>query len=681
MKKAGAVAAVLVAFIYVMLLFSSGCPVMAVSVSISTDLAVYPVWGVGGTVKVTVQNFAPNFTYYLWLQKPKQLIPNPIAVHFTPVKGVAQPPILLTIAANDPPGTYTLTVSNSSSTDTGVATVHFGVSGTDSQAYERTRTVTVAGGGFAPDSSISMGVAAGNRTFPNFPLNITADRNGDYEYTFKLTPSTTTGPVKATVSGLSFDKHETTWANSTFNIQLAPITVRPLNTPTPLVERTATVSISYELSYPDGSPVATANSSVAILSGNRTVASVSLISVNATTGEYAASWTPAPSASTTAYHFMLSPANLVDSYGNTGQSSSVSSKDFNVIAANMAPAIRTDATRERTQNASVIISAVYHDGASIANVTKATVSVTQPDGRPIQIPTSIAGPLAAANFKIPVNATLGSWSVAFSVQDAWGNSASGKFTVQVLPASPVFQLDTPSTVQRTTFLNVTTKISYPDGTAWNKTITMTISHGNQTWTPKLNFNSTTTEWSGSIYLVQNATLGPYNVTLGAADSYGNSGAINSTTLAIPAQFRFFLRSNNSTVRSFSNIDLPVTVTYPNGTSLPNVLGNVTFGNVTASYKNSTGYIFTLPLAYNETNATWHMYFSTPESGNLTFSFTAMDPFGNTGMAADAYNLKVNSSGMILQTLIIAGAVGAMVPSGVLIWAFATISTRRRKHKP
>lgn len=681
MKKMGAIAAVLVAFVYVMLLFTSSGPVMAISGSISTDLPVYPVWGVGGTVKITALNFAPNLTYYLWLQKPKQLKPTPIAAHFTPVNSGPQPPILLTIAANDPPGTYTLTVSNSTSIDTGGATVRFGVSGTDSQIYERTKTVTAAGGGFAPNSSISLAVAAGNRSFPNFPLNITADGSGDYEYTFRLTPSATTGPVKTTATGLTFDKHETVSTSSTFYVQPALITVRSLNTPTPLVERTATVNATYRLSYPDGSPVATANATVAILSGNTTVASVSLLPVNATTGEYVATWTPSPSANTTAYHFMLSPANLSDSYGNTGESPSVSSTDFNVVTAKLQPTIQTDATRERTQNASVTISAVYHNGVKVVNVTQATLSLTEPDSRQIKVPISLAGPLAVASFKIPVNATLGNWTAAYSIQDLWGNSASGKFTVQVLPASPLFQLDTPATVQRTTFLNVTTKISYPDGTPWNKTITMMISHANQTWTPKLNFNSTTVTWSGSYYLVQNATLGPYNVTWGAGDSYGNSGAINSTTLAIPAQFRFFLRSNNSTAAAFNNLDLPVRVTYPNGTSLPNTFGNVTFGNVTASYQNSTGYIFILPLAYNETNATWHMYFSAPEEANVTFSFTAVDRFGNTGLAADAYSLKVISARILSQRLIIAGVIGTLAPSGVLIWAVTAISTRRRKHKP
>jgi hypothetical protein len=125
------------------------------------------------------------------------------------------------------------------------------------------------------------------------------------------------------------------------------------------------------------------------------------------------------------------------------------------------------------------------------------------------------------------------------------------------------------------------------------------------------------------------------------------------------------------------LDLPVTVRYPNGTSLTNIVGSVT-----ANYKNATGDIITLPLAYNQTNATWHMFFSTPEEGNVTFSFGANDRFGNSGLATDAFILKINPSSRVASLrLIIAGVIGALIPIGLLVWAIATISTRRRKHRP
>jgi hypothetical protein len=76
-----------------------------------------------------------------------------------------------------------------------------------------------------------------------------------------------------------------------------------------------------------------------------------------------------------------------------------------------------------------------------------------------------------------------------------------------------------------------------------------------------------------------------------------------------------------------------------------------------------------------------MYF-TPQQGNFTFSFYAVDRFGNNSTATDAYKLTANTAANILsQKLITAGVIGALIPVGVLSWAVATVSTRRRKHKP
>ena len=681
MKKIEAAAAFVVVFIYVMMLFSSRPPVMGASGSISTDRPIYPIWGLGGTVTVNVQNFAPNITYYLWLKNPKQLLPYPLATHFTVVSNGPPPTISLTIASTDPPGTYTLTVSNSAQIDISEAQVHFGVSGTNSQAYERTRTVTFAGGGFAANSSISLSLAAGSSTYPNFPRNITADADGNYVYSFKLATSAITGTVKATLTGTTFDNHQVISTDSTFDVQPAVISVQPSSTPPAQIERTVAVNSTYALYYPDGSPVVAANATIDILSGALTIADEPLLLANATAGSWVATWIPPPSANTTLYHFVLDPTRLVDQYGNSGQGTPIFSNDFQVSKAKLLPMIQTNATCERTQTAFVTISGGYHSGAIAANVTQATFNLTQQGGRQVTLPIIRSGLETATNFTIPLNATLGNWTVDYSIQDHWGNSASGKFTILILPASPVFQGITPSSVERTTPLDVAARISYPDGTGWNKTVTTVISHGNETWPIALRFNSTTHVWSGSYYLVQNATLGPYNVTWSASDPYGNGGGINSTVVVTLAQFRILPESSSSTVISFSNFDLPVIVTYPNGTFLPDRFGNLTFGNVTASYENSTGATFTLPLAYNDTSGIWHMYMR-PEQGSFTFSFSAVDRFGNTGTATNAYKLTANSAASILsQRLIIAGVVGAVIPVGVLMWAVATISTRRRKHKP
>ena len=575
MKRFRVVIPCFVAFIYVILLLASNNPVQAVTVTISTDQPIYPLWGIGGTVRIVAQNLTSGVSYYLWLQKPKQFTSNFTRLSLTSTNGTPTSN-LLPISPDDPPGTYLLSLSRSETSDTHEATAHFGVVGTNSRLYERIETVTIAGGGFVPNSTIALAINSANGTFPGFPVNVTAQGTGGFSYDFKLLPSAETGNLTAAISGVTYDKHQLDTANYTFVVNPSTISVRTLQDPAAQVERTLQVNTTYQISYADGSPVTTAVNATAdvILVGQRLL-TVPLVIVNSTSGEWRATWTPSASANKATYHFQFNQANFTDSYGNKGKGPPLISSDFKVI-----------------------------------------------------------------------------------------------------PASLTFYPQIPITTERTTALNLTNTVYYPDGTTLNSTVTLEISAGNQAWTPNLSFDSANGMWSGSLYLVQNATLGRYNVTWTAHDPYGNANNGTYTTLVVPARFSFVVEANSSTVYALSNLDLPVLVRYPNGSSLTN-----SFGNVTGSYENSTRYVFTLPLAYNSTNGTWHMIFFVPQQANATLSFNATDRFGNSAMATDAYNLKIVSIPIRIQNLIIAAVIGALIPIGLLIWAIATISTRKRKHRP
>jgi len=564
-----------VAFACVTFLLTYSLPVQAVSSTIGTDQSIYSIWGVGGQVRVTAQYIVPNVTYYLWWQKPGQDAPNMTGLSFLQMRVALPVSVLLNISARDPSGTYVLTLSRSETSDTREAVTHFGVVGTNSRTYERTATVMLAGGGFAVNSTITVGVSSANETLPGFPVNITARDHGEFDYSFWLAPSTPSGKLNITFNGITYDNHQHTTAKSTATVTPCSITVKAVTAPASHVERTLPVGTSYQLSYPNGSPVTTANVTAAVVVAGQRQYGTPLTLTNSTSGEWAATWAPPPSAPTGAYHFEFSPLNFTDQYGDRGQGPSLSSTGF-----------------------------------------------------------------------------------------------------QVLPANLTFEADTPLITERTTFLILNNTVLYPDGNALNSSVTLQVSAGNRTWLPPLNFDPANGQWSSSLYLVQNATLGQYNITWSARDPYGNARTSNYTTLVEPAQFSFAVVPTNSTVYAGTNLDLPVLIRYPNGSSLTNVVGNAT-----GSYENSTGYVFTVPLAYNVTNETWHMIFFVPVEKNATLSFTAADQFGNSAVAMDVYNLKISSVPIAVRDLIIAGVIGALIPIGLLAWAFATISTRRRKHKP
>jgi len=667
----------LVAFIYVTLLLANSNPVQAVAATVSTDQPIYPIWGIGGTVQITAQNLVSGAPYYVWLQNPKQFTSNFTRLSLTSTNG-SPTSTLLSISPTNPPGTYVLSLSTSETSDTNEATAHFGIVGVNSHSYERTETATIAGGGFVPNSTITLDINSATGAFPGFPVNVTAQGTGGFSYGFKIPPTAETGNLTATMRGLTYDTHQFDMVRYSFEVKSSTISVRALKAPPAQVERTVQVRTTYQISYTDGSPVTSAaNATADLILAGQTPISVPLTIVNSTSGEWAATWSPSASASNATYHFEFNPTNFTDSYGNQGKGPPLISSDFNVIPAKLQPLIQADQILQRTQQSTITISAAYPSGANVANVTQANVTITGRGGVITKLLPSLNGSQVRASFKIPVNAALGNWTLSYTIRDPWGNSGAGNFTFQVQPASLMFRPQIPTTAERTTALNLTNTVYYPDGTTLNSTVTLEISAPNQTWTPKLSFDSANGMWSASLYLVQNATLGQYNITWTAYDSYGNAGNSTYATLVVPARFSFVVKANNSTVSPMANLDLPVLVRYPNGSSLTS-----DFGNVTGSYENTTGYVFTYPLAYNSTNGTWHMFFFAPEQANATLSFNATDRFGNSAIAMDAYNLKIAPAQRIVtQNLIIAAVIGALIPIGLLIWAIATISTRKRKHRP
>ena len=179
------------------------------------------------------------------------------------------------------------------------------------------------------------------------------------------------------------------------------------------------------------------------------------------------------------------------------------------------------------------------------------------------------------------------------------------------------------------------------------------------------------------YISQNATVGTYNVTIDAADSYDNVGRFTTPVTVVPASFRFAVPAQQVQVAPVELTDIVVSVTYPNGTALGD---NV--GVVTATYNNSTGGISTMLLQYNATDTKWHVPFFTPDQRfklfaiTIVFAFDANDIFGNYGSATDVYEMTVTTP---ISLLIIAAIVGIIVPASLLAWAMMTVTKKRRKH--
>jgi len=659
----------------------------AAAPKIVADRPVVPLWNLGGKVNLTVSQIPVNVTYYVWLQRPAQSSSYG-GFQFINSGNTASVPIQVTVSATDSAGTYTVSLSTSTFSDTKTAIAHFGMYGTDSRVYQRTNKMKIAGGGFAPNSTVSVNVQVGAQALSGFPTNVTAGSRGDLTYTYSVLPSAPVAAVTVSATGPAYDSHNSTSVSSVATIQPTTLAVNILTQPTPSVERTTNVPIAYSISYPDKSPVttSTANSTrVFVVSDAGTeVAEVALSLSDPSTGRWQAIWVPPPSMNLARYHFEISPRDFDDSFGNLGTGNMLASLGFAITPAKVQLVLQGNATIQRTQDARLVATAQYHNGVQFTNVTQATGVITEPDNRTTHPIVFNSTPNEfIARYNTTISSPLGQVLLSATLTDLFGNTASGTLTIQVVKATTNFAVNIPTSVERTTVLNVSARITYPDGSVLTPDLVpsgfnLTITQGNFTWIGRMDFNLTTNTWSSGYPTPQNATLGDYSIKIGLLDRYENGGNFSSSSTVIPARFRFYLPLPSMRAGPGTLLNVLVLVKYPNGSLLaPRVKGVVT-----ASFTNSTG-TFTLPLIFNATDATWHMFFLVPDPGlrfglTLTFSFAADDAFGNAGSAANAFRLDVGAG---TQTLILASIIGAIPPIALLGWAIATVTARRRKYKP
>jgi len=444
-----------------------------------------------------------------------------------------------------------------------------------------------------------------------------------------------------------------------------------------------------KITYPDGSPVTTStpNSTRVILvnESNSSTTELRFVLSNSSMGIWTASWAPSFSAKLWSYHFQAFPSAFDDGYGNTGHGTEVISSTFHVTPAHTSLVNQINSTVQRTLPVEIAIIPRYHDGSAFMNITQVSGTITMADGRKVALPFNATLHEFYSQYATNVSTPLGSYlTVSANAVDIYGNTASGTLTFQIVPAVLAFHV-TPVNAERTTLLNATAQITYPDGSLITSNnlplgFNVTISRGNFTWASQMVFNPITDDWiSLSRYsLSENQTLGNYAVAMNATDPYGNAGRYSGNDTVVPAVFQILPSPASVTVTPRTSVYVEVYVLYPNGTALtPDVSGVVI-----ASIRNSSG-LFTYPMAFNSTDGSWGLTLTAPDPGlrfglTLKLSFSAADEFRNAGTAPDAFELNVRAG---METLILATIVGAIPPIALIGWALATVSTRRRKHKP
>jgi len=658
----------------------------AVAPIMVADRPVVPLWNVGGKVALTVSDIPGGATYYVWVQRPGDSASRYTGIQLVNSENALTVPVQVTVLATDPAGTYSVSLSNTISADSQTAISHFGVYGTDNRIYQRTNKMRIAGGGFAPNSTVSVNVQLGSQPLKGSPIQVTAGLHGDFGYVYSVPPSAPAAAVAVSANGLAYDSHNSTTVSTEVTVEPTTITLKILSQPAASQERTANATIVYSITYPDNSPVRTStpnSTRVFVVSGAAVeVAVVSLSLSDANVGLWQSIWVPPPSMKLARYHFEIYPANFDDSYGNVGTGSVLASQTFQLTPAKVQLILQGNTVLQRTEIASLEATALYHNGLLFTNVTQVTGTVTEPNAtaRPVWFNSTLNR--FVAHYNTTVSSNLGQVLLSARITDMFNNSASGSLVIQLVRAKMNFAVNN-APAERTTNFTVRARITYPSGSVLTPDMVptgfnVTVSKGNFTWTARMNFDSASNEWLNGYLLPVNATLGDYTVNITLLDRYGNAGNFSTSATVIPASFRFYLPEVKQQTSPGSMINVLVVVSYPNGSSLSPRAGGV----VDAVYTNSSG-TFNLPLIFNATDRTWHLFFVAPDPGlrfglTIPLSFTADDPFGNTGFASQAFELDVGAGS---ETLILVSIIGAIPAIALVGWAFATISARRRKYKP
>jgi hypothetical protein len=235
-----------------MLILVPSSQAQANTITLSTDQLIYPIWHVGGKVNVTGTGLTANATYYLWLQRPSE--PSTRLTNAS-LQGGVKPLGRVTISAADPAGTYFLSLSNSSLQDYRLTSVHFGVFGANQNRYQRTVPVIVSGGGFGPNSTVTLQIKIANQSLPTVTLSSTPA--GAIGYSYTTTPSTQNGTLSITAAGPSFDSHQT--ITTTYLGLITPAEIVFNVNPLVNLQRTDTLVVNATVYYPGGGIIAPEN--------------------------------------------------------------------------------------------------------------------------------------------------------------------------------------------------------------------------------------------------------------------------------------------------------------------------------------------------------------------------------------------------------------------------------------
>ncbi len=436
--RAAAIAVVLIAVALV--LDSPALATAQAPPSLLTDQALYTLRD--KQVELRGIGYKPSTQYLIWLQTPIESSTHSTGLALnTTDKGEIPAAISLPIEPNSPLGTYLVSISNSTESDTAIARAHYGIWSTDKYVYQRTEVVHARGGGILPKAALKVTIRdpAGTEAFK---ATVAANETGTFLTTWKIPPNALTEEYTVFVDGTgTYDSPVAEFVSkSKFSVTPAFLNVTVLSQPTGAYERTQTVSADFVVRYPDSTAVVTMKEGlkpVALYAGQFKMAELSLAASGNATGIWTARLKiPRNATLDVKYKFLFPAKAFDDGNGNSGPETDVETGSFSVVPTTLKVSTTLNSTRYQVPFDTMIayVQVSYPDG-TVANATvRAWVSAAGSKANA----TVTYGKVAAVwivryAFSMADLIRPGTWTLSVDARDMYGNSGSTSLEVTAEP--------------------------------------------------------------------------------------------------------------------------------------------------------------------------------------------------------------------------------------------------------
>ncbi|MCJ7505169.1 hypothetical protein MUP05_01670, partial [Candidatus Bathyarchaeota archaeon] len=393
-------------------------------------------------ILISGSGFQSSLTYYVWLKKPGEGNTSYTGVSFlaTTTGGIPYPDVSVSLGVQPILGSYLLSASVSSKSDTGEASCHFGVVGTAKLVYQRREVMRFAGGGVFPGSTVrvdmknALGVLVRNAT-------MIANELGEFEHSWSIPNNAQVGSWTSVIGGTGTldNSLERYHAEGQFGVIEASLKMTIHQQPLERYQRTQTAKVALIVKYPDGSPVTTikqGSKPVDIYRAGIRTSSIPMVLSDQTNGVWVAEYS-IPMNETLGRNVTLSVSkeSFDDGFGNRAPSSPYISPQFEIVQAQLGVSISSPKTAYQVLFESVTLNVTvkYPGGMDLVDgrVSVAFEMGTWRNQKPLMWSEKSRSWILTYDLTISEIQHVGTWKVTVLAEDDYANRGVSSIAVDV----------------------------------------------------------------------------------------------------------------------------------------------------------------------------------------------------------------------------------------------------------